>query len=137
VALVFRTLHPAEKPELLNQEWMIVENTGPGALSAAGWTLAVARQKGQRPHPLGTLQPGFVIKAGERVRLVTGSPSKKAQGTPPADENGLKSYHLFLREPVLQRPGQLLLIQLNQLELARATFDPAATEGLRPDTPSA
>jgi hypothetical protein len=129
MALVFRSLHRASKPELLNEEWLVLENTGPGPLNAAGWTLAVGA-KGQRAHPLGTLQPGFVIRPGEKVRLVTGSPSKKAQGTPPAEEAGLKSYHLFLREPVLQRAGQLLYVQLHQLELARTVFDPEAPDGI-------
>lgn len=130
--LVFRSLHRADKPDLLNEEWIVVENTGPGVLSASGWTLSVARGKGQRSSPLGTLSPGFVIKPGEKVRLVTGTPSKKSQGTPPP-EDGMKSYHLFLREPVLSRPGQVLFIQLKQMELARATFDPEAPEGIRAD----
>ena len=132
MALLFRSLHPAAKPELLNEEWIVVENTGPGVLSAAGWTLAIARQKGQRPHPLGTLQPGFMLQPGEKVRLVTGTPSKKSQGTPPP-EDGIKNYHLFLREPVLGKAGQVLFIQLKQMEVARAQWDPAAPEGLRPD----
>jgi len=130
MALVFRSLHAAAKPELLNEEWLVLENTGPGMLNAAGWTLAVAAARGQRPRSLGTLSPGFVVKAGEKVRLVTGSPSKKAQGTPPADEEGLRSYHLFLREPVLRKAGQVVYVQLKQLELARSTFDPAAPDGI-------
>jgi hypothetical protein len=129
MALVFRSLHRAPKPELLNEEWIVLENTGPGVLNANGWTISVS-QKGQRARPLGTLQPGFVIHAGEKVRLVTGTPSKKAQGTPPAEEGGLKNYHLFLREPVLMRPGQQLLVLLNQLELARATWRPEAADGI-------
>jgi hypothetical protein len=128
--LVFRTLHRAGKPELLNEEWLIVENTGPGPLSSAGWTLAVAAGRGQRPRPLGTMQPGFMIKPGEKVRLVTGTPSKKAQGAPPPEE-GVKNYHLFLREAVLARPGQVLSLLLKQAELARATFDPEAPDGIR------
>ena len=128
--LVIRSLHRAEKPELLNEEWILVENTGPGPLTSAGWSVSVARGKGQRPSSLGTLAPGFMIKPGEKVRIITGSPSKKAQGTPPAEE-GAKNYHLFLREAVLTHNGQLLLIQLKQAEIARAVFDPQAPEGVR------
>src|SRR5437870_3353880 len=105
MALLFRALHKAEKPELLNEEWVVLENTGPGVLNANGWSLSVAGSN-QRPRSLGTLQPGFVLQAGEKVRLVTGTPSKKSQGTPPA-EDGIRSYHLFLKEPVLKRPGQV------------------------------
>ena len=134
MALVFRSLHRAEKAELLNEEWLIVENTGPNLLNTAGWTVAVARRKGQRSHPLGTLKPGFVIQPGERVRLVTGTPAKKSQGEPPPEE-GFRSYHLFLREPVLSRPGLVLTVLLNQLEVARAIFDPESPDGMRAETP--
>lgn len=129
MALVFRTLHPASKPELLNEEWIVLENTGPGVLTAAGWTLAVAGP-GKRPRALGTLQPGFTMQPGDKVRLVTGTASKKSQGTPPADD-GIKSYHLFLKEQVLPRGGLTVTISLKQLEVARAVYDPQAAEGIR------
>jgi len=128
--LLVRSLHAATQPGLLNEEWILLENTGPGVLTAAGWTVTVS-SGGKRPHPLGTLQPGFTLKAGEKIRLVTGTPSKKAQGAPPP-EDGIKNYHLFLREPVLARTGLCIAIQLKQLEVARAVFDPAAPEGIRP-----
>jgi hypothetical protein len=76
------------------------------------------------------MQPGFVLHPGEKVRVVTGTPSKKSQGTPPAEEPGLKTYHLFLRESVLARPGAQLIVQLKQLELARTTFDPNTATGI-------
>jgi hypothetical protein len=129
--LVIRSLHAAPEPELLNEEWIVIENTGPGPLSSNGWAISTVKAKGQRPSSLGTLQPGFVLKPGERMRLVTGTASKKAQGTPPSVEDGLKNYHLFLKAPVLARPGAVVVILLKQLELARATFDPEAPEGVR------
>jgi hypothetical protein len=130
MALLFRALHAAPSPELLNEEWLVLENTGPGVLTAAGWTLSVS-SGGKRPHPLGTLSPGFTLKPGEKVRLVTGTPSKKAQGTPPPEE-GIKNYHLFLKEPVLARPALAVFVHLKQLEVARAVYDPQATDGIRP-----
>jgi hypothetical protein len=126
--LVIHVLHAAPKPDLLNEEWMIVQNAGPGPLSAAGWTLEVGK-KGQRPHPLGTLQPGFLLQPGERMRLITGTASKKAQGVPPIEE-GLKNYHLFLREPVLKTPGLVLQFKLKQHLIASVTFDPNAPTGI-------
>jgi hypothetical protein len=128
MSLVFQELHRAEKPELLNEEWMILENTGPGVLSSGGWSIEVGK-KGARPSSIGTLQPGFLLQAGEKIRLVTGTASKKAQGTPPP-EGGIKSYHLFLREAVLKSPGVVLYVKLKQLELASATFDPEAKSGI-------
>ncbi len=131
MALVIRSLHAASKPELLNEEWIVVENTGPGAMTSAGWSLGVARGKGQRPSLLGALQPGFTLQPGEKIRLVTGTPSKKAQGTPPAAEEGLRNYHLFLKAPILGRPGAVVIFQLKQHELARAVFQPDAPDGVQ------
>ena len=128
MALQFQTLHRAAKPELLNEEWLVLENTGPGLLNSAGWSIEVSRGKG-RPRPLGQLKPGFILQAGEKVRLITGTASKKAQGTPPA-EDGMKNYFLFLREPVLAAPGIVLHVRLNQHELACATFDPDEATGI-------
>ncbi len=126
--LVIHTLHAAPSPDLLNEEWIVVENTGPGPLSSAGWSLEVGK-KGQRPHALGTLQPGFLLQPGERMRLITGTASKKAQGAPPVEE-GMKNYHLFLREHVLKAPGLVLSFKLKQHLVASATFDPNAASGI-------
>jgi hypothetical protein len=128
MALVFRALQRAPKPDLLNEEWMLLENTGPGVLSAKGWSIEVQRGT-HRPRALGTLEPGFLLQPGEKVRLVTGTASRKAQGTPPPEE-GVKNYHLFLREPILAQPGLILHVKLKQLEVARATFDPEAKHGI-------
>ena len=129
MALIIRTMHPASSPELLNEEWLLLENTGPGLIQTAGLGLHVGRA-GQRPRSLGTLSPGFVLQSGERIRLVTGSPSKKAWGAPPAEESGIKNYFLFLREPVLARPGLVVSLALHQHELARARFAPDQPDGV-------
>jgi hypothetical protein len=129
MALVFRELHRPKSPDALNEEWMLLENTGPNPVTAQGCSLTVAKNAAQRPHSLGTLDPGFVLHANEKIRLVTGTPSKKAQGTPP-DEKEVKNYHLFLREPVLQQPGLVLRLSLKQLDLAKAVFSPDAPNGL-------
>jgi hypothetical protein len=127
--LVFRVLHSASSSEALNDEWMILENTGPGPLTSAGCTLTAARHPHQRPRPLGTLDPGFFLQPNEKIRLVSGSPSKKAHGPAP-DEKEMKNYHLFLREPVLRQAGMVVRITLKQLEMARAVFAPDASDGL-------
>ena len=60
---------------------------------------------------------------------MTGSPAKKAQGEAPEEKN-VKNYHLFLREPVLVKPGQVLRLQLKQAELAKAVFAPDEKGGI-------
>ena len=128
--LVFREMHKAKSPDLLNEEWLLLENTGPAVVTAQKVELTVARRPTDRPHPLGTLDPGFILHPNDNIRLVTGTPSKKAQGTPPPEE-GCRNYHLFLREAILAKPGQVLTMLLKQAELARATFDPEAPDGIR------
>ena len=129
MALIFKTLHRNKDRELLNDEWFLLENTGPNPVSAQGCALTVARGPSERPHPIGTLDPGFVLHPKEQIRLVSGTPSKKAQGEPPS-EKGVKNYHLFLREAVLSQPGVIVRLALNQLELARAAWKPDATNGI-------
>ena len=129
MALVFRELHAPKDKELLNEEYLLLENTGPNPVSAAGCALTVARRAQDRPHPLGTLDPGFVLKPNEQIRLVTGTPSKKAQGTPP-DDKTVKNYHLFLREPILKAAGLVLRLSLKQMEMAKATYAPEKKDGL-------
>ena len=129
MALVFRELHKAKSPDALNEEWLLLENTGPNVVNAHGSTVTVARRAADRPHPLGTLDPGFILQPNEKIRLVTGTPSKKAQGTPP-DEKAMKNYHLFLREPVLTAPGMVVRVAIKQQELARAVFAPEKKGGI-------
>jgi hypothetical protein len=127
--LVFRELHAAGSRDALNEEWLVLENTGSGPLNSSGCTLTVARNERERARPLGTLNPGFVLQPQERIRLVTGSPAKKSQGTPPESDK-VRNYHLFLREPVLASPGLVLRIALNQMELAKAVFAPSSKDGI-------
>jgi hypothetical protein len=128
--LVFRELHKAKSPEMLNEEWLLLENTGPGVVTAQKVDLTVARRANDRPYPLGTLDPGFILHPNEKIRLVTGTPSKKAQGTPPEEKGDIKNYHLFLREPVLKAPGLIVRVSQKQQELAKATFAPAKKSGI-------
>jgi hypothetical protein len=130
MALVFRELHKAKSPDLLNEEWLLLENTGPNVVNAQKGELTVARRATDRPHPLGTLDPGFILKPSEKIRLVSGTPSKKAHGTPPEEKGEVKNYHLFLREPVLTAAGIVLRISIKQQELARAVFAPEKKGGI-------
>ena len=132
MALVIREIHTASNPELLNDEWLLIENTGPGLLNSSGWSLLVGKQ-GPRPHQMGTLQPGFIINAGEKMRLVTGSPGKKAYGAPPPEGDGVKNYFLFLRKPVLDHPGLIIHLAFHQLELAHAIYAPDKPNGIATD----
>jgi hypothetical protein len=127
--LIFRELHRADSADALNEEWLVLENTGPNVVNAHGCALTVAKRATDRARPLGTLEPGFILKPNEKIRLVTGTPSKKSQGTPPEDKE-LRNYHLFLKERVLSGPGIVVRLSVKQQELARAVYAPAAENGI-------
>jgi hypothetical protein len=114
---------------LLNEEWFIVENTGDRPFSTSGCSVLVSGGGGKgKLRIVGTLDPGFTLKPGERVRIVTGSPGKKAHG--PAPEGEPRNYHLFLAEPLFRGKGGSVALAIKQHEVARATLDPEAPGGV-------
>ena len=129
MALVFREIHPAPNADSLNEEWFVLENVGANPVTTKGVAMTRAKGKG-RGTAIGTLDPGFTLKPGEKIRLITGIASKKAHGIPPAETEDLKNYHLFLKGLVLQGTGTTVRLSLNQIEFGHATFDPAAPGGV-------
>ena len=65
--------------DAFQEEWIVIENTTANSLSVRGCSLTVAENVNRRPHALGQLEPGFILESGARIRLITGSPAKKAQ----------------------------------------------------------
>ena len=129
MALKIVHIHPASEPEALNTEWFILENTGEKAFSTKNCTLSVTRRGGKKKIELGTLDPGFLIGPGEKVRLVTGNPGRKAHGKPPEDDT--RNYNLFLGEQVLRGgAGTVLVFALRSHTLATAEYDPDAKKGV-------
>ena len=134
MSLVFREIHAAPEETNLNQELFVLENTGTAPFNSAGCAVMVNKKSNgpkKYPRPLGNLDPGFVLKPGQKIRVVTGSPGKKAQGTPPAESDDLKNYHLFLAGSMLLGPGCEIRLALRQHEVARGVFDPAAKTGVQ------
>ncbi|ACY17987.1 hypothetical protein [Haliangium ochraceum] len=123
-------IHPADEPEALNQEWFVLENQGEKPFSTRNCTLSVGRKGQRKSAHLGTIDPGFVISPGEKVRVLTGHPSRKAHGKPPEDE--VKQYSLFLNSSVLRGAGSVLTLALRSLPVAKAAYDPDAESGVRP-----
>ena len=131
-------IHAAESPEALNDEWFILENEGENPFSTRNCTLSVTRKskskskkKGKNKRTrieLGTLDPGFVLAPGDKVRVITGNPGKKAHGKQLDDDTS--NYSLFLGAAVLRGPGTVLIFGLRSLEVARAEFDPEAASGV-------
>jgi hypothetical protein len=128
MALVFREAHAAPDKKKINEEWFVLENTGASAVNTRG--LQVLQGKaGQRGSFLGTIDPGFMLQPGERILLASGSPGKKSQGETPAPEK-MRVYHLLQRERLLLGAGTIIRLTLNQMEIAKLIFDPAAPNGV-------
>lgn len=121
-------IHGAESSKALNTEWFVLENVGDAPFNTKNCTLGVTRGKGKPRGSLGTLDPGFTVGPGEKVRVVTGNPGKKAHGKPP--EDGIENYFLFLGGQVLRGPGSVLVFSLRSHPLCRATYDPEADSGV-------
>ena len=132
--LVFREAHAAPDKKKINEEWFILENTGASAVNTRGLQVLsghVDRQKG-RGSFLGTIDPGFMLQPGEKIVVASGSPGKKAHGEPPAPEK-MRVYHLLQREGLLRGAGTIIRFAMNQMEIARLVYDPAAPNGIASD----
>ena len=128
MALIFREAHAAPDKKKLNEEYFVLENTGGVAVSTGGLQV-IAGKKGKRGSVLGVIDPGFMLQPGEKIIVVSGMPGKKAHGEPPA-RDGLRTYHLLQREPLLGGEGTIIRLCMNQFEASRLTFDPAAATGV-------
>jgi hypothetical protein len=118
-------IHPASSEGELHSEWFVLENVGTALFNSKGCVVAVSKSNTKtRPRQLGSLDPGFVLQPGEKIRVVTGKPPKRQT------EGVDKAYYLFLKEKLLFGPGAVLHFILKQNELARATFAPEAARGI-------
>ena len=122
MSIVIKEAHPAPRSEALNEEWMILENAGPAPLHLGGVMVTRSPKRTERGRVVATISPGFLLKVGERVRLVTGSAGKKAHGSPPPEEEGVRNCHLLLNESLLGKAGVVRLL-LRQLELCSVATD--------------
>ena len=126
--LVFREAHAAPDKKKLNEEWFILENTGASSINTRGLQVLTGKP-GQRGSFLGTIDPGFMLQPGEKILVASGSPGKKSHGEPPAADK-MRVYHLLQREGLLRGAGTIIRFTLNQMEIAKLIYDPAAPNGI-------
>jgi hypothetical protein len=141
MALIFCEAHAAPDKKRINEEYFVLENRGATAISTA--RLQVVSNRGPRPGQraergsvLGVIDPGFMLQPGEKIVVASGVPGKKSHGEPPVRE-GLRTYHLFQKEGLLQGPGQIIRLTLNQTEVAKLIFDPEQPTGVAVAAPAA
>jgi hypothetical protein len=126
--LIFEEVHAAPDKKKVNEEYFVLTNTGASAVSTAGLHVIVSRQ-GKRGSVRGQIDPGFVLQPGEKILILSGIPGKQAQGEPIVRE-GLRTYYLFQREGLLLGSGTTLRFALNQIDVARVTYQKDAPNGV-------
>lgn len=128
MAIRFVEIKAADNPEVLNSEWVILENDGKTPFNTRGCGVTVGRRGSAKKSLLGIIDPGFVLAPGERMRMLTGNPGTQAHGPAPEDE--VKNYFLFLPRTYLRGPGTVLILVLRGLPVAKAEFDPTQPGGV-------
>jgi hypothetical protein len=126
--LIFEEVHAAPDKKKVNEEYFVLANKGASAVSTAGLHVVVSRP-GKRGSVMGQIDPGFVLQPGERILILSGIPGKQSQGEPPVRE-GMRTYYLFQREGLLQGSGTTLRFALNQVDVARVTYQKDAPDGV-------
>jgi hypothetical protein len=126
--LVFEEVHAAADPKKVNDEWFVLSNQTAGPVSTRGLAVVVSKP-GQRGSVRGHIDPGFMLQPGEKMLVYTGIPGKKAQGEPPA-RDGMRTYPLLQREVLLKGSGTIVRFVLNQIDVARVTYDKNAANGV-------
>ena len=128
MAIKIVEIHAADSPTELNMEWFILENDGDKPFSTRNCSLVRSRKGSKKKAVLGTMDPGFVVAPGEKVRVHTGHPGRKSHGAPPKDD--ARVYNLFLNDSVLAGEGTILTLTLRSAKVARATYDPEGARGI-------
>ncbi len=128
--LVFEEAHAAPDKKKVNEEYFVLANQGASAVSTAGLQVIVSRP-GKRGSVMGQIDPGFVLQPGEKILILSGIPGKQAQGEPPVRE-GMRTYYLFQREGLLKGRGTTIRFAINQVDVARVTYDGNAPNGITP-----
>jgi len=126
--LVFEELHAASDPKKVNEEWFVLANQSGAPVSTRGLAVIVSRP-GKRGSVMGHIDPGFMLQPGEKILIHTGIPNKKAQSDVPTKDR-LRSYPLMQKEILLKGTGTQIRLALNQIDVAKVTFDKESKNGI-------
>ncbi len=135
MAIRFASIKAGESDELLNSEWVVLENNGKTPFHTRGCGMTVGKRGSNKKSMLGVIDPGFVLQPGEKMRMCTGNPATAAHGAAPPEDD-VKNYFLFLPKTYVH-PGAVLTLVLRGLPVAKAEYDAAAANGIKADAPKA
>lgn len=120
MAFTVLEVHRRSEDELLNDEWILLQNGTDGPLSTRGCRVMVHKPKSPKGVEAAKMDPGFTVAPGEKVRMVCGRPGTKAHGKAP--EDGVETYYLLMKAPLLKGPAGRVKIAKGQLVLAEAEY---------------
>ena len=126
MAIRFVEIKAADSEDALNTEWVVLKNDGKSAFNMRGCGMTVGKRGSAKKSLLGIIDPGFILKPGEQMRMLTGNPATEKHGAAPAETDDLKNYSLFLPKTYVGEAGTVLTLVLRGLPVAKAEYDPAA-----------
>jgi hypothetical protein len=129
MAIRFVEIHAAADDDLLNTEWVVLENDGKASFQTRGCGMTVGMRGSAKKSMLGIIDPGFLLGPGERVRMLSGHPGKDTDPAPP-EEGGVKNYYLLLPKSYLKGAGTVLTLTLRGMPICKGEHDPAAPAGV-------
>ena len=111
MALTVVEVHRRTEDKQLNDEWILVENTGDAPQSTRGCRVLHYKPKAKKGTEAAKLDPGFTVAPGAKLRVVCGNPGTKAHGQAPEDE-GVENYYLFMKAPLFKgKAGSVKLVK--------------------------
>ncbi len=130
MAIRFVEIKAASSEDALNSEWVIIQNDGKAPFNTRGCGMTVGKRGSAKRSLLGIIDPGFVLKPGEKMRMCTGNPATEKHGPPPAEDDSVKNYFLFLPKTYVKDSGTVLTLVLRGLPVSKVEFDAAAPSGI-------
>jgi len=113
MALNMLEVHRRTDEKKLNEEWILLENSGDAPQSTRGCRMLHYKPGAKKGVEAAKLDPGFTVAPGQKLRLVCGNPGTKAHGAAP-QEDGVENYYLFMKAPLLKGQSGTVKLQKGQ-----------------------
>jgi len=132
MAIRFIELHPAALGDelKLNTEWVVITNDGRLPFHTRDVVMTVGKRGTAKKYTLGRIEPGFLLRPGDKVRMLTGRPGVEEHGKPPDDTDDIKNYYLLRQNVYIVEPQTVLTLMFKGMPISKAEFDPNSANGV-------
>jgi hypothetical protein len=121
MALTVVEVHRRTDEKKLNEEWILLHNTGDAPQSTRGCRVLHYKPGAKKGIEAAKLDPGFTLAPDEKLRLVVGNPGTKAHGAAPQEE-GVENYYLFMKVPLLKGNSGTIKLQKGQFAVLEVPY---------------